>query len=148
MPLYDENCLTFNCHLLNHLPQSVLNWGPLWAHSSFLYEDYNQQLLMSVRGLGSGTRFERTGSQAELLVACSLNLPAKASWTASREKEQMADPIRPFVDVSCPVLAEDILSSCVFLANSCHSGINTFATVNVLNGSLSKEEEHMLTDVI
>lgn len=50
-------------------------------------------------GLGSGTLLEWTGSQAELLVACSLNFPLKAAWMSSTVKMQMAEPIRPFIEV-------------------------------------------------
>ena len=50
-------------------------------------------------GRGSGTRLLNTGSQAELLVACSLNFPLKASWISAMVKEHIADPIRPFIDV-------------------------------------------------
>lgn len=42
--LYGKQFMSFNVHLLLHLPQSVLNWGPLWAHSAFCYEDFNQEL--------------------------------------------------------------------------------------------------------
>lgn len=42
--LYGKEHISFNVHLLMHLPDSVLNFGPLWGHSSFRYEDYNQIL--------------------------------------------------------------------------------------------------------
>lgn len=48
-----------------------------------------------VPGLGSGTLLVMTGSQAELEVACSLNLPSKAFWMSPMVKVQMADPISP-----------------------------------------------------
>lgn len=47
--LYGMNCVTFNVHLLSHLPKSVLNFGNLWTHSAFLYESYNSVLKNSVR---------------------------------------------------------------------------------------------------
>ena len=47
-------------------------------------------------GLGSGTLDERTGNQAELDDACSLNLPKKAVWTSAVVKTQMAEPVSPF----------------------------------------------------
>jgi len=37
--LYDGVHLSYNVHLLSHLPDAVHNWGPLWAHSAFVYED-------------------------------------------------------------------------------------------------------------
>ncbi|KAE8739418.1 hypothetical protein FOCC_FOCC015086, partial [Frankliniella occidentalis] len=47
--LYGMNCVTFNVHLLSHLPESVLNFGNLWTHSAFLYGSYNSVLKNSVR---------------------------------------------------------------------------------------------------
>lgn len=37
--IYGRAELSYNIHLLIHLPQAVRYWGPLWAHSCFLYED-------------------------------------------------------------------------------------------------------------
>lgn len=51
-----------------------------------------------VPGLGSGTLFLRTGNQAALALACSLNFPAKASWIFFIEYEHMAEPIKPSLD--------------------------------------------------
>lgn len=42
--LYGKEHLSFNLHLLTHLPKSVLKWGPLWTHSAFCYENYHQFL--------------------------------------------------------------------------------------------------------
>ncbi|XP_044597182.1 uncharacterized protein LOC123273770 [Cotesia glomerata] len=42
--LYGEKFMSFNVHLLTHLAISVENWGPLWTHSAFIYEDFNQTL--------------------------------------------------------------------------------------------------------
>lgn len=52
-----------------------------------------------VPGLGSGTLLDKTGSQADEEVACSLNFPLKTSWMSESRKEQMAEPIRPLVEV-------------------------------------------------
>ncbi|GBN46943.1 hypothetical protein AVEN_90643-1 [Araneus ventricosus] len=35
---------TYNIHLLLHLPQAIKSWGPLWAHSCFIYEGALGQL--------------------------------------------------------------------------------------------------------
>lgn len=42
--LYGEKFVSFNVHLSAHLVSSVENWGPLWPHSAFIYEDFNQTL--------------------------------------------------------------------------------------------------------
>ncbi|MGH0172098.1 UNVERIFIED_CONTAM: hypothetical protein FKN15_062537 [Acipenser sinensis] len=39
-----ENCF-YNSHLLEHLTQSVRDWGLLWANSAFVYESTNGKLL-------------------------------------------------------------------------------------------------------
>ncbi|XP_051155482.1 uncharacterized protein LOC127291262 [Leptopilina boulardi] len=46
--LYSQFAMTFNVHLLLHLSKSVLDWGPLFAHSAFAFESGNCQLLKSV----------------------------------------------------------------------------------------------------
>ena len=47
--LYGREHVSFNVHLLAHLPESVINWGPLWIQSAFLYENANQLLLSYVK---------------------------------------------------------------------------------------------------
>ena len=36
---YGSENLSYNVHILTHLPDAVLNWGPLWSHSAFVFED-------------------------------------------------------------------------------------------------------------
>ena len=43
--LYGEENIKINIHFLTHLPECVLNWGCLWAHSAFIPEWFNGQLL-------------------------------------------------------------------------------------------------------
>ena len=38
--LYGINNVTFNVHLCLPLPNTVRNWGPLWAQSAFVFESY------------------------------------------------------------------------------------------------------------
>lgn len=47
-----------------------------------------------------------------------------------------------------PILVEDMLATGVFLADTRHSRINTFAAIYVLDGCFAEEEEHVLTDVV
>ncbi|XP_051797007.1 uncharacterized protein LOC127531520 isoform X1 [Acanthochromis polyacanthus] len=42
--LYGEENVSFNCHQLIHLSESVCNWGPLWATSAFTFERNNGNL--------------------------------------------------------------------------------------------------------
>ena len=42
--------MTFNLHLLTHLPKYVLRFGPLWTHSCFPYERYNGIILNGCHG--------------------------------------------------------------------------------------------------
>ena len=41
---YGKEHISFNVHLLAHLSRSVRNWGPLWTHSAFPYENANLKL--------------------------------------------------------------------------------------------------------
>jgi Transposase family tnp2 len=50
--LYDKEWMTFNLHMLLHVPNSVENWGALWGSSTFIYEHFNGVLL----NLFSGTQ--------------------------------------------------------------------------------------------
>lgn len=47
--LYGVERMTFNVHSLLHLSKSVLHWGPLWAHSAFMFENFNGYLLKQVK---------------------------------------------------------------------------------------------------
>ncbi|XP_074098714.1 uncharacterized protein LOC141527241 [Cotesia typhae] len=51
--LYGPEHVSFNVHLLTHLPESVLNWGPLWTHSAFCYENFHQLLKKLVKNSNS-----------------------------------------------------------------------------------------------
>ena len=46
--LYRPNDYTYNNHQLIHLALIVLRWGPLWAHSAFIFEDNNGLLTKSI----------------------------------------------------------------------------------------------------
>lgn len=42
--LHGKEFVSFKVHLTSHLALSVLNWGPVLTHSTFMYENYNQNL--------------------------------------------------------------------------------------------------------
>lgn len=42
--------MTINVHNLLHLPETVKNLGPLWAHSCFAFEAANGELLKLFHG--------------------------------------------------------------------------------------------------
>lgn len=48
--LYGEENVSFNCHQLIHLAESVRNWGPLWATSAFTFERNNGNLRVLLKG--------------------------------------------------------------------------------------------------
>ncbi|PIK36140.1 hypothetical protein BSL78_27029 [Apostichopus japonicus] len=50
--LYGTEHMSYNVHTLQHLPDTVLSWGPLWSSSCFLFEGYNR----TVKSLFHGTR--------------------------------------------------------------------------------------------
>jgi hypothetical protein len=37
--LYGDEHVSYNVHIMSHLPDAVADWGPLWSHSAFIYED-------------------------------------------------------------------------------------------------------------
>ncbi|XP_044019144.1 uncharacterized protein LOC122859546 isoform X2 [Aphidius gifuensis] len=43
--LYGKRAMSYNIHLLLHICRSVRNWGPLWTHSTFPFENQNRFLL-------------------------------------------------------------------------------------------------------
>ena len=45
---FTADAMTFNVHQLLHIAESVLNWGPLWAHSAFAFESGNCELLQAI----------------------------------------------------------------------------------------------------
>jgi|688.fasta_scaffold496927_2 hypothetical protein len=47
--LYGGHFITFNVHCLIHLPDDVMRFGPLDKFSSFLFENYLQQLKRRIR---------------------------------------------------------------------------------------------------
>ena len=40
----DPRCVLMNQHMLLHLKQSVLDHGPLWSSSLFVFEDWNDDI--------------------------------------------------------------------------------------------------------
>ncbi|XP_040890672.1 uncharacterized protein LOC121189967 isoform X4 [Toxotes jaculatrix] len=48
--LYGKENVSFNVHLCLHLPDSVRNWGPLWAHSGYIFESFNGEILKMFHG--------------------------------------------------------------------------------------------------
>lgn len=51
--LYGRENMRFNMHLLTHLADSVIDWGCLWASSTFIPEWFNGQL----QSMTNGTQF-------------------------------------------------------------------------------------------
>jgi hypothetical protein len=47
--LYGKQHVSFNVHLTLHLVQSVRDFGPLWAHSAFMFESFNAVLLNMIK---------------------------------------------------------------------------------------------------
>ncbi|KAJ8668721.1 hypothetical protein QAD02_011348 [Eretmocerus hayati] len=47
--IYGPVFMTHNVHTLLHLAQSVLDWGPLWCHNCYSYENLNQKYLKQIK---------------------------------------------------------------------------------------------------
>jgi hypothetical protein len=60
--LYEEKNVTFNIHLVLHIPKMVLNAGPLFTYSLFPFESKNAQIIKFVRG-GSKTTVEEAANK-------------------------------------------------------------------------------------
>ena len=70
--LYPEELCTMNVHSLIHLPQTVRNFGPLWAYSCFGFESMNGHLKKHCHGtcnvlpqLVHNLRFHQTAMDAD-----------------------------------------------------------------------------------
>ena len=48
--LYGEENTTYNVHQLTHLAQTVIDWGPLWCYSAYIFEGFNMVLLRLFHG--------------------------------------------------------------------------------------------------
>lgn len=81
--LYGLEAMTFNIHQLVHLPQSVLQLGPLWSHSTFVFESGNGSLLNLVSDANGVPlqvleRFTMTLQLRRFLQTMSLSQKARA----------------------------------------------------------------------
>ena len=47
--LYSKSAMTFNVHQMIHLCQSVVDWGPLWGHIGYGFEDGNGKIVRCVK---------------------------------------------------------------------------------------------------
>ena len=70
---YGPRYMTSNVHLLLHIPDRVLDLGPLWANSCFYFEDFNGQL----RNLFHGT--QNIDKQIAFAVCIHQSLPQLSS---------------------------------------------------------------------
>lgn len=61
--LYGIDFMSYNVHILLHVPQSVKNFGALWAWSTFPYESYNGVL----KSLFKGSQYVGTRSNFKIL---------------------------------------------------------------------------------
>ena len=46
---FGQAAITYNIHLLLHLSESVMSWGPLWCQSTFSFETGNHDLLKAIK---------------------------------------------------------------------------------------------------
>ena len=68
---YSKSSMTYNIHQLLHLTQSVVDWGPLWAHSEYDFESNNGNLLRQIhaaKGVIHQLCRSLTMSQSELIL--------------------------------------------------------------------------------
>jgi len=79
--LYGSKNMTFNIHILLHIPNCVRNWGPLWNYSNYSFENVNGVLLNLFHGtqavgkqICSSLRTLR--NMNNIAIARSINLPS------------------------------------------------------------------------
>lgn len=56
--------------------------------------------------------------------------------------------IQSCLQISRPILRENIFPACVPFANSRHAGVHTFPAIYVFHGRLAEKEEHVAADVV
>lgn len=47
--LYSLNAMTYNVHQLLHVIRSIIDWGPIWAHSAFAFESANHKTVSAIK---------------------------------------------------------------------------------------------------
>ena len=52
---FKEPAMYYNIHLLLHIAQTVLDWGPLWANSAFAFETANHWLIRAIKNARGAT---------------------------------------------------------------------------------------------
>lgn len=106
--LYGKRCMTYNVHQLLHITESVYNWGPLWAHSTFPFESGNNKLLKAIhsaKGINEQivryTNIRYSISILESRTSCSLSEATKRFCqdfiTASKKNAFKAETLRILV---------------------------------------------------
>jgi len=95
--LYGCEHVSYNVHILTHLPDAVLNWGPLWSHSAFAFEDvigvlksmYHGTQLIPKQTFKYFSAWNKLHNYTALLVHshesvvdmfCMLSASSKSSW--------------------------------------------------------------------
>ena len=53
--LYSSDALTYNVHQLLHVAQRVSDWGPLWSHFGYPFENNNGRLLKMIHAANGVT---------------------------------------------------------------------------------------------
>lgn len=53
--IYFLENMTFNVHLLLHIADSVLHWGPLWTQNTFCFESENHNILKAIKSANGVT---------------------------------------------------------------------------------------------
>lgn len=84
-------------------------------------------------------------------VRVSLNRVVRVELTYFVEVERKLardGTVESRLEVGCPVLAEDVLATCVAFADARNSRIHVLATVDVLYCRLSVEEQDVLANVV
>lgn len=67
----------------------------------------------------------------------------EVKWKLSRNRT-----VQTSFQIRSPILIQDIFTACILLANTSDSRIHAFATIDIFDGGLSKEEENVLANIV
>ena len=114
--LYSKVAMSYNVHILLHLAKSVLNWGPLFAHSAFGFESGNCELLKVIHA-AKGVHYQ---------VCRHINLHYSYNILKKRIFANASSDVQHF----CTQLGTSMLENTMKLSNSRYFGISS--NVNVV----------------
>lgn len=100
--LFGIENMTFNVHLLRHLPETIRNWEPMWAHNAFTFESWNHRIIESIlspkdRVIQAATRFSIMKFISNMSHEDSVSFETKLYLDSLFPSFHFSDDSRPFI---------------------------------------------------